>query len=293
MKQELISVIIPCYNAEKYIGDCLEALLNQTYDNIEIIIVNDGSTDNSEIIINDYIEKFSETNKKIIKIKQENLGQAASVNNALKYVQGQYLVWQDSDDFYERDALEVMLNYLKSNLQYEFVRGKVAYRKEESIEIIEKIGESKYPNINNIFDFYVFESDSYGFAGIFMVRMKYFDKCVKNREIYNSRAGQNWQLILPIAYKGKCAYLDKVVYNCRIVKNSHSRSTVKIKDRLRRCDALKDILFNVLNNIEGINKTELAKYRIKIEIKYVKRKIKMIFRWVLSKIKRKIFKFIY
>lgn len=90
VSERYVSVIIPCYNAEKYLSDCLDALLKQTYKNVEVIIVNDGSTDNSESIIDSYISQYDKRGKKLIKINQKNQGQAAAVNNALKYVTGDY-----------------------------------------------------------------------------------------------------------------------------------------------------------------------------------------------------------
>lgn len=280
MEKGLISVIIPCYNGEKYLNKCFEALLVQTYKNFEVIIVNDGSNDKSSEIIDRYADIFFKSNIKVKKIEQSNAGQAAAVNNALKYVNGEFLVWQDCDDYYEKDAFESMKKYLELNEDMDFVRARSVYRDEEDLNEILSEGKSKYPNEKNIFDFYIFETDSYSYVGIFMTRMKYFDLCIKDREIYTSRAGQNWQLILPLAYNGKCGYLDKVVYNYRVVSNSHSHSVKKMSELIKRCDDHKDILFHVLASIELSNK-ERTQYRIKINIKYIKRKIRI----VLSKIK--------
>lgn len=105
----LISVIIPVYNVEEYIEECLDSILAQTYKNIEIIIVNDGSQDKSEQIINNYLE----LNKNIVYLKQENSGQAKARNLALEYATGKYVIFIDSDDFLELDALEKM--YKKIN----------------------------------------------------------------------------------------------------------------------------------------------------------------------------------
>lgn len=63
VSERYVSVIIPCYNAEKYLSDCLDALLKQTYKNVEVIIVNDGSTDNSESIIDSYISQYDKRGK--------------------------------------------------------------------------------------------------------------------------------------------------------------------------------------------------------------------------------------
>ncbi|AJI56085.1 glycosyltransferase like 2 family protein [Francisella philomiragia] len=91
----LISIIVPVYNAENYVSECLESIIKQTYDNIEIIIVNDGSTDNSLHICQNYTLKDS----RIKLLDQENLGQSAARNRALDIATGEYIAFVDSDDF--------------------------------------------------------------------------------------------------------------------------------------------------------------------------------------------------
>lgn len=281
MKNGLISIIIPCYNGEEYLDRCFKALLKQTYNSIEIIVVDDGSIDKTAKIIEKYVILFENKNITLKNIKQENMGQAAAVNNALKFVEGEFLVWQDCDDYYEYDALKNMKTYLDNNKDMDFVRGESLSRDNKDLGKIINHGRSKYPSITKIFDFYVFETDSYMYPGVFMVRMSFFDKCIKNREIYISRAGQNWQLILPLAYYGNCGYLNKVVYNYVVIDESHSHSVKKTKDLFKRCDEHEDILFHVLDTLQ-MPKKNLKKYKIKIKIKYIKKKIRII----LSKIKK-------
>lgn len=135
-------------------------------------------------------------------------------------------MWQDADDWYEVDAIENMVQYLIDN-NMKFARGEVANRRNNTDKSLINIGKSKYPYPTNIFDNYVFETDISGWAGIFITEMSYFDACVKNREIYVSRAGQNWQLILPLAFYEPYGNLNKVIYNYRVVENSHSHSVKK------------------------------------------------------------------
>lgn len=274
MEKGLVSIVIPCYNASSYLDKCLNSLLNQTYKKIEVIIINDGSIDDSECIIDKYISFFKKNKMKLIKINQDNLGQAAAVNNGLKYVHGEYLMWQDSDDWYELDAVENLFSFINEH-DYNLVRGEAVTRKNENINEVYCFRKSNFPNDLNIFDKYIFETDSYMFVGVFMCRMKHFDSRIKGREIYESRAGQNWQLILPISYKEKCGYLNKIVYNYRISESSHYHSVKKTKDLLRRCDDHKDILLNVLKNV-GMTKKEYISYRKKISAKYIRRKIGII-----------------
>ena len=283
MEKELVTIIIPCYNAEPYLKKCFDSLLNQTYRNIEVIIVNDGSTDESEKIIDEYSKKFLKNNMKFMKINQENQGQAAAINNALKFVSGTYLMWQDSDDWYETDAVENLHDYLVNN-NLNVLRGEAVFRDESDLSTIVYHAKSNSPCDNNLFDKYFFESDSYCFPGIFIIRMSHFDNCVKNREIYCSRAGQNWQLILPVTYNEKSGYLNKIVYNYRISANSHSHSVKKLRDLIKRCDEHKDILKHVLDDL-NMKKKDKGRYIIKLNIKYYKKKIRIILSHICNKLK--------
>lgn len=101
-KQELaISVIIPVYNAEQYLRQCLDSLLEQTYKNFEVICVDDGSTDDSLDILQKYVIK----DKRVRVITQQNQFAGVARNNGLKYARGEYLLFLDSDDFFEKDML--------------------------------------------------------------------------------------------------------------------------------------------------------------------------------------------
>lgn len=99
------SIIIPVYNTEKYIERCVKSVLTQTYDNYEIIIINDGSTDKSIEILS----KF-ENNNQIKIINQDNNGVSSARNLGIKKSTGDYILFLDSDDFYEKELLETLKN---------------------------------------------------------------------------------------------------------------------------------------------------------------------------------------
>ncbi len=107
----IVSVIIPVYNVEEYLGKCLRSILNQTLYNIEIICVNDGSTDGSLGIL----QKYAQLDRRIVILNQENQGQGVARNNAMKIAKGEYVSFVDSDDWIEPDMLEVMCNAAKAN----------------------------------------------------------------------------------------------------------------------------------------------------------------------------------
>ncbi|MBR1825780.1 MAG: glycosyltransferase [Alphaproteobacteria bacterium] len=106
-----ISVIIPVYNVELYLAQCLDSIINQTFDEIEIICVNDGSPDDSLKILKEYAAK----DKRIVVIDQENQGLSCSRNNALKIAKGEYILFLDSDDYIRADACEVLYKKSKEN----------------------------------------------------------------------------------------------------------------------------------------------------------------------------------
>jgi len=97
-----VSVIVPVYNVEKYLGECLDSLIGQTLQDIEIIAVNDGSTDDSLQILNEYAAKDG----RIKVYSQQNSGQSAARNRGLSVAAGEYVAFIDADDWVDRDFLE-------------------------------------------------------------------------------------------------------------------------------------------------------------------------------------------
>lgn len=106
-----ISIIVPVYNAEKYLNKCLDALINQSYKDIEVLCVNDGSKDNSLKIL----DEFANKDKKIKVFSQENSGPAKARNKGLENATGEYIMFCDADDYYEPDMCELMLNAMIEN----------------------------------------------------------------------------------------------------------------------------------------------------------------------------------
>ena len=113
-----ISIIIPCYNAEKFLGECLDSVLGQTLKDIEVICVDDGSSDNTLAILDEYALKHSN----VIVLKQTNNGPGAARNSAILHAKGKYIAFMDSDDFYySDDTLQKM--YEKAEEKSAFICG--------------------------------------------------------------------------------------------------------------------------------------------------------------------------
>lgn len=101
-----ISIIVPVYNAERYLQCCINSLITQTFKNIEIIIINDGSTDNSANICN----YFAQKDERIKVIHQMNLGLSSARNNGISVAKGKYILFVDADDWLEANSLEIIYN---------------------------------------------------------------------------------------------------------------------------------------------------------------------------------------
>ena len=109
--EELISVIVPIYNVEKYLNKCIESIINQSYSNLEIILVDDGSEDSSGIMCDSYILK----DKRIKVIHKENGGLSDARNVGLDKAKGEYIVFIDSDDWIDEKMIEILYNIIKKN----------------------------------------------------------------------------------------------------------------------------------------------------------------------------------
>lgn len=106
---EKVSIIIPAYNASKTIEKCLHSIINQTYKNIEIIVVNDGSNDNTEEVVH----RICKNDSRIVLINQVNQGVSSARNNGINISNGMYIMFVDCDDWLEEDMVEVMVNTLE------------------------------------------------------------------------------------------------------------------------------------------------------------------------------------
>ena len=108
-EKELVSVIVPVYNVEKYVGRCLQTIMQQTYQNIEIIIVDDGSPDRSGLIC----EEIAQKDSRIRVIHQENQGLSGARNTGIEAANGAYLAFVDSDDWIRSEMIEVLYNLMQ------------------------------------------------------------------------------------------------------------------------------------------------------------------------------------
>lgn len=271
---ELVSIITPCYNGEKYIVNFLDSVLQQTYPNIELIFVDDGSTDKTKEIANSYKKPFEERGFSCHYIYQENAGQAAAINQGLKIFQGKYLIWFDSDDMMLPDSVRDKVEFLRNNLDCGFVMGKGVYAKpdhpDSAYGSLQRIPPE---NGDNLFEDLIREHNIIFCPGGIMVRREAILRAIPANKIYESREGQNYQLLLPLAYHYKCGYLDKVVYKCVVHDDSHSRMKRSYHEWITRYENSEILLFKTLDNIPDMPETEKEKWKNLVSQKYTYMKL--------------------
>lgn len=275
MTKNKVSILTPSFNSEFYIHRLLDSILEQTYPNIEMFVINDGSTDNTEEIVCHYISKFNDKGYKLHCINQSNQGQASAINTGLKLISGEYLVWPDSDDFYASpEAIQKMVDVLDNNPDVAMVRTFANILDEDTFQKIGEFGGEKYMKNRktDLFEDCLFGHNFYWYVpGDYMLRVNLLWENYPDRNIYISSkyGGQNWQLMLPLLYRKKCYTIEEFLYNVVTRKESHSRGTFKtIEENLIKYNEHRNILINTLKSIRGISDKERDNYISQIYVKY-------------------------
>jgi glycosyltransferase involved in cell wall biosynthesis len=149
-EQPLVSVIIPVYNTEKYVGEAIESILNQTYKNLEILILDDASTDRTPEIVEEYA-------KKDLRIKvfhnEKNLNIAGNRNKGVNLSRGKYIIWQDADDISAPTRVEKQVKLMEENPEVGICGGYIHSFNEHGLMDTRMYDESDGPLRNNIFKF--------------------------------------------------------------------------------------------------------------------------------------------
>lgn len=203
----LISVITPTYNRAYILGKCYESLLKQTSQDFEWVVVDDGSTDNTEELVKSFIK---ENEIKIKYIKQENGGKHIAHNTAVLHSEGELVVCLDSDDLLTEDAIEVAIDFWEKNAQPHNTgilakRGDMVERKPICSDLPEGISELTMFDLTN----------KYGFEGDTIL---YFRRELLEENLFKSFKGERFipetNMYVEIDKHGTMLLLDKVLYLC-------------------------------------------------------------------------------
>ena len=277
-----ISVIIPIYNVEDYLYECINHIVNQSFEDIEIICINDGSTDKSMDILNQFKDN------RINIITQENKGLGASRNVGIKQAKGKYVYFMDADDYLELTALEELYS-LCEKLNTDFIMFKLKNFDDITKEIIEdeyysmpylknRVGDNIF-NYNDVKDIALdlaVNSPGNFFKREFIKDLKYPEGLLYEDNVFFTKA---------LFKADKIYFYDKFLYNRRVRKNSLSKSpsldTIDITDLLLNIineygytKHKKELYYRIFNNIYKIFENTQEKYKkevfLNIKEKYQK-----------------------
>lgn len=250
LNNPLVSIITPCFNGEAYLDRYFSSILNQTYAPLELIFINDGSTDRTEEIAVGYRTALEQRGIQFTYLHQENAGQAAALNRGLKLFQGEYLTWPDADDEMMPDCIEKKVAYLQAHPELDMCICKVLQVNEDDaqtpIGVLERVVATE---TDNLFEDLIFLKNVFYVPGGYMVRASAVDAAIPDREIYPGRGGQNVQILLPVSYRGKFGYIDEVLYKYFVRTTSHSHSINTTEKTIRQCELFETLLLETLKRM--------------------------------------------
>ena len=246
---EKVSIIVPCYNGEEFVDRCINSIYQQSYPFIELIIVDDGSTDRSKERICEWIIPFQKKGYTLKYHYQKNKGVGSAINAGLKLVSGEYLSLLDADDEYLPEAVGERVQYLQQHKEIDVVRtnGWIV-RPEHKFLFINDEEEKKRDDIFVA----LLKGETNNWAGSYMMRTKAVFRFYPEREIYQSPYGQNLQFLLPLLYKKNCGFIDKPHMNYIQKGNSLCRTDDELdmkKKSLKNIDGFRDIRIYMVEHI--------------------------------------------
>ena len=261
---EKITVIVPVYNVEHYLDKCLDSLINQTYKNLEIIVINDGSTDNSGIICQEYAQK----DNRIIYVEKENGGQSEARNMGLDRMTGSYVTFVDSDDWVEADYVETLYQKITEYQADIAVGNYYSYNEQEGIFCFHIFGSSYYEKVYDnvsIFENFYESEHMKNFALICVGGKLYKSDLFRELRFEVGKLGEDGYLNQKIYLLAeKTIYLNKGLYAYRQREGSSSRIwTEKWMHAL--VDAMSERI-TLLANMNYPLEKHLAVYRQMLEV---------------------------
>ena len=220
---EKITVIVPVYNVEHYLDKCLDSVIKQTYKNIEIIVVNDGSTDNSGEICQEYAQK----DNRIVYIEKENGGLSDARNAGLDQMTGSYVTFVDSDDWIEQDYVETLYQKITEYQADIAIGNYYSFDEERSLFLFHILGDSYYEKAHDnvsIFENLYENQEMRSFALISAWGKLYKARLFEQLRFDIGKLGEDGYLNQKVyLLSEKVIYLNKGLYAYRIRKGSLSR----------------------------------------------------------------------
>ena len=227
MQSRKVSLLTPMYNTAGYVHRLLDSVLGQDYPDIEMIVIDDGSTDGSRQVVESYISRFAAKGYVLRYEYQANSGQSVAVKRGLPLVTGTYLAWPDSDDYYSSDrAISKMVSALESAPEeFQMVRTQVIHVEDGTLRHLQTDGlDAHEEEPRSLFEDCLFGRNGFYYcAGSYLVRTAVLRE-LTDFDIYTEKnAGQNWQLTVPVLHKYRCRTIMEPLFTVVERAASHTR----------------------------------------------------------------------
>lgn len=278
----LVSVITSVYNHEKYVQESLKSVINQTYENIELILIDDGSKDKS---FEKVLELKEECEKRFVNVHietKENEGTKKTYNKLLSLVNGKYVFRLDSDDAAKPQVIEKEVEFLENNPDYVLAVGDNDVIDENSIiqdgpTARERIVKARKINFesNDFGDYSILALVSNHVPNGYLIRKETLDKC---RKFTDNAPLEDWWLMLQLSKYGKFKFINEILFSYRVHGKNTSADSKHMRQMARKTVAyelktLKDLDFS--NMLPVVKRTylqykyfgKLAKFAKKLELR--------------------------
>lgn len=274
-----VSLLTPFYNVEGYIHRLLQSVVEQTYPLVEMILVDDGSTDGSLAVAESFAPRFAERGYDFRIIHQANTGQSGAVKHGLQYVTGDYLVWPDADDYYATpEALSRLATALdQAPSEVAMVRAPYYFIEDGTQKILRRDGHDEHYTPEEMLRNCIYGPMTPNFwycSGAYMIDFHIFRE-ETNLDICTSRhAGQNLQLLLPILCGHQCLTLDEPIYYVTERPTSHSRGQYqKPQELFDKSLAFESVLIGTLFKLNHMTDQDKLKYTIDLHRLYATQRL--------------------
>lgn len=265
----VVSVIVCCYNGSKHLDSCFSCLLNQNYSPLEILFVNDGSTDDSFEKSLRYTGLFIDKGDRLLCFSQEHKGVGAAASLALSHASGDFIMCYDVDDVLYPDAIMEMVSYLKSNPRIDLVRANGFKEDSKGNKSLFVTSDEEKRKTDLFEDILLGRTNNW--AGSYMVRSTALWEVYPSHKIIESRYGQNLQILLPVSYGRKAGFIDKPLLEYRFNPVSFTNNGSDYVDKLDRLLGYKAIRLSLIDYL-GIDYNHYSRL---LDIEYLKMMLDM------------------
>lgn len=263
MRQPLVSILLPCCNAAGTLARAVRGVIRQSHRPVELIVIDDGSTDGTGALLESLEPEIRAAGVRMSCVRQQNRGLGGAICAGLAHVTGEYLAWVDADDELLPESVALRVGFLEEHPEYGSVTSDAWLVEEGNWD--RPLGRLVHnPAENRREDQFLpmLLGRSVFCCGCHLVRTEVFRRSNGGMEIYPSRHGQNWQMLLPVYYGSKHAYLDEPLYRCRVngpgMTDRIRSLDLRGKKRLRR--EYVRIVRHTLGRIRGMKPAESRRY---------------------------------